>query len=52
MARLMVLEQQGLDATSSKLKGAAGTSVLMRGMRRRTWTGPAWLGLMDGNQVS
>ena len=31
MARLMVLEQQGLDATSSDLEGAAGTSVLISG---------------------
>ena len=31
MARLMVLEQQGLDATSSKLKGTADDSVLISG---------------------
>lgn len=52
MGRLMVLEQQMDAQAASKVgKGPAGAAVLMRGMRRRTWTGPAWLSLTDGSQV-
>ena len=49
--RLLALEAgMGLAAHEDK-HAPAGAAVLMRGMRRRTWTGPAWLNLTSGSQV-
>ena len=51
MKRLLALEAgMGIGAAEDK-HASAGTAVLMRGMRRRTWTGPAWLSLTNGSQV-
>ena len=50
--RLLELEAgMGLAAHDDK-HAPAGAAVLMRGMRRRTWTGPAWLNLTSGSQAS